>query len=146
MSANDADAKDTVQNTFEKLWKKYSTVNFENAKAFLFTTAYRDWIDQTRKIKRMHFPESLPESAINDNEQTGFEKRELINKAFMEVSSIQKSVILLRDYEGYSYEEIADITGLNISQVKVYIFRGRKKLKKAIDKIDSDPIQNIKRQ
>jgi len=130
MSANEADAKDTVQNTFEKLWKRYSEVNYERAKAFLFTTAYRDWIDQTRKIKRMHFSDDLPERP--QEADASFEEKEIIEKAFVHVSAIQKSVILLRDYEGYSYEEIADITGLNLSQVKVYIFRGRKKLQTAI--------------
>ena len=135
MSANDSDAKDTVQNTFEKLWKRYSQVEFETAKAFLFTTAYRDWIDQTRKIKRMYFSDDLPDLGTTKVDQDGFEQRELIEKAFVTISEIQKSVILLRDYEGYSYEEIADITGLNLSQVKVYIFRGRKKLQSAINTI-----------
>jgi len=135
MSANDSDAKDTVQNTFEKLWKRYSQVEYKTAKAFLFTTAYRDWIDQTRKIKRMHFSDAIPDRGVSDLHQDGFEQRELIEKAFVSISEIQKSVILLRDYEGYSYEEIADITGLNLSQVKVYIFRGRKKLQTAITSI-----------
>jgi RNA polymerase sigma-70 factor (ECF subfamily) len=45
---------------------------------------------------------------------------------------IQKSVILLRDYEGYSYEEIGNIAGLNESQVKVYIYRARLFLKEYI--------------
>ncbi len=138
MSANDSDAKDTVQNTFEKLWKRYGQVDFSTAKAFLFTTAYRDWIDQTRKIKRMYFSDDLPDAGYADTNHGGFEQRELIEKAFVQISEIQKSVILLRDYEGYSYEEIADITGLNLSQVKVYIFRGRKKLQTAINSIQED--------
>jgi len=44
---------------------------------------------------------------------------------------------LLRDYEGYSYEEIAEITGLSESQVKVYIFRGRAFLKSYIGNLES---------
>ena len=44
--------------------------------------------------------------------------------------------ILLRDYEGYNYGEIAEITGLNESQVKVYIFRARKALKTYIKRLD----------
>ncbi len=46
----------------------------------------------------------------------------------------QRSVILLRDYEGYSYREISEITGLSESQVKVYIFRARMFLKNFIGK------------
>ncbi|HPS13853.1 MAG TPA: sigma factor-like helix-turn-helix DNA-binding protein, partial [Prolixibacteraceae bacterium] len=41
-----------------------------------------------------------------------------------------------RDYEGYSYEEIGDITGLNESQVKVYIYRARVFLKNYIGQIE----------
>jgi len=50
---------------------------------------------------------------------------------------IQRSVILLRDYEGYNYEEIAEVTELTLSQVKVYIFRGRQKLKEYIGSIEA---------
>ncbi|MBT8218219.1 MAG: RNA polymerase sigma factor [Bacteroidia bacterium] len=132
LSHNEADAKDTVQNVFEKLWKKHAQVQFETAKSYLFTSAYRDWIDQTRKIKRMYFSDQLPENGTDEVATQEFENREWIEKAFVHLPEIQKSVILLRDYEGYSYEEIADITGLNLSQVKVYIFRGRKKMQSAL--------------
>ena len=46
----------------------------------------------------------------------------------MRLPEIQKTVVLLRDYEGYNYSEIAEITDLSESQVKVYIFRARKTL------------------
>jgi len=49
---------------------------------------------------------------------------------------IQRSVVLLRDYEGYSYNEIAEITGLSESQVKVYIFRARTFLKNYIGSLE----------
>jgi RNA polymerase sigma-70 factor (ECF subfamily) len=44
---------------------------------------------------------------------------------------------MLRDYEGYSYDEIAAITGLTESQVKVYIFRGRMFLKNYLGSIEA---------
>jgi len=43
---------------------------------------------------------------------------------------------MLRDYEGYAYNEIGEITGLNESQVKVYIYRARLFLKKYIGSLD----------
>jgi RNA polymerase sigma-70 factor (ECF subfamily) len=43
---------------------------------------------------------------------------------------------LLRDYEGYSYDEIGEITGLNESQVKVYIYRARISLKNYLVKME----------
>ena len=59
------------------------------------------------------------------------------HEALNTLPEIQRSVILLRDYEGYNYDEIADITGLTLSQVKVYIFRGRQKLKQYIGSIEA---------
>jgi RNA polymerase sigma-70 factor (ECF subfamily) len=48
----------------------------------------------------------------------------------------QKAVVLLRDFEGYSYREIAEITKLTEAQVKVYIFRARKTMKIYLSKME----------
>jgi RNA polymerase sigma-70 factor (ECF subfamily) len=53
----------------------------------------------------------------------------LLNEALYRLSETQRSLVLLKDYEGYSYEEIAVITSLSISQVKVYLHRARIQLK-----------------
>ena len=55
-----------------------------------------------------------------------------LNNALAQLSEVQRSVVLLRDYEGYTYDEIAQITQLTESQVKVYIFRARKKLQQIL--------------
>jgi RNA polymerase sigma-70 factor (ECF subfamily) len=62
--------------------------------------------------------------------------QEILHEALERLSEIQRSVILLRDYEGYSYQEIGEITGLSESQVKVYIYRGRVFLKNYIGKLE----------
>ena len=62
--------------------------------------------------------------------------KEILDEAIETLPEIQKSVILLRDYEGYSYKEIGDIVELTESQVKVYIFRGRLALKKYIGSME----------
>ena len=64
-------------------------------------------------------------------------KREAFFCDFFFSKETNRSVILLRDYEGYSYNEIAEITGLNEAQVKVYIYRGRLFLKKYIGSIET---------
>jgi RNA polymerase sigma factor (sigma-70 family) len=125
-----ADAEDVVQMAFERLWKHHSNIKAESAKSFLFTTAYRCMIDLIRKNKRMIFPEELPEEmeGVARDDNKSFETRELIELGLKELSEIQRSVLMLRDYEGYSYKEIAEITEITEAQVKVYIFRARKKL------------------
>ena len=60
-----------------------------------------------------------------------------MHKALATLPQVQASVILLRDYEGYSYEEIGNILNLNESQVKVYIFRGRTALKNYLKSMDN---------
>lgn len=61
-----------------------------------------------------------------------FESQEVVDRAVSILPPVQKSVILLRDLEGYSYQDIGEILGLSESQVKVYLFRGRNKIKKQL--------------
>jgi len=62
---------------------------------------------------------------------------EVLNQTVKLLPGIQRSVVLLRDYEGYSYQEIGEITGLNEAQVKVYIYRARVFLKNYIGKMET---------
>jgi RNA polymerase sigma-70 factor (ECF subfamily) len=129
---NADDAKEIVQNSFEKLWMKHQVVAFETAKSYLFTTAYHNMVDGWRSQKTttgLEYASTTVESESND-EYTG--TMEVIEKALQRISNIQRTVILLRDYEGYSYDEIGEITGLNAAQVKINIFRGRQALKEII--------------
>ena len=126
-------ARDLVQEAFLRLWERHKDVDAEKGKSWLFTTAYHAMIDYIRKQSRMetletdkHKPEAI-EYGYSD-------LKEILNKAVEQLPDMQRSVILLRDYEGYSYREIGEITGLSESQVKVYIFRARIFLKKFIGK------------
>ena len=129
-------AKDTVQDTYEKLWVKHDDVSYEKVKSYLFTTAYHTSIDLIRKEKKKVEYESTPTIDTAHFEQYS-DIREILNKAVELLPEIQKSVLLLRDYEGYSYEEVGEITGLNESQVKVYIFRARLFLKNYLVSIEN---------
>ena len=133
---NQADeAKDIVQDTFEKLWIKASDVSFEKVKSYLFSTAYHTMIDKIRKNKRISSVDEYGSlDPLYDNQYSDLS--EVLQEAIKKIPDIQRSVILLRDYEGYSYQEIAEITGLNESQVKVYIYRGRMALKKYIGSME----------
>ncbi len=128
------DANDIVQNAFEILWKKHKEVNVEKARQYLFTTAYHNMIDWIRKHKRIENHAEIEESAaVVETEYTGL--KEILAKALELLPEVQRTVVLLRDYEGYSYKEIANITSLNESQVKVYIYRARTFLKNHIGNI-----------
>jgi len=126
---SDDDAQDIVQNAFEILWKNHENVQFEKAKSYLFSTAYHNMIDHIRKRKRMDYVEEIDEAAKGGTSEVQVDVKEAIEKALQLLPEVQKNCVLLRDYEGYSYEEIGEVLNLNESQVKVYIFRARKTLK-----------------
>jgi RNA polymerase sigma-70 factor (ECF subfamily) len=131
---HEADAEDVVQTAFERLWMNHANVSFDTAKSYIFTTAYRLMIDLIRKNKRIEYTETLPETEIR-NKGENFELKELLEKGLQTLSEVQRSVLLLRDYEGYDYKEIGEIVNLNESQVKVYIFRARQKLQVFIKQV-----------
>ena len=128
-------ARDLVQDCYEKLWRNVENVNFQKVKSYLFSMAYHTMIDLIRKEKRMSIMEDhqLPED-IHFEQYSDI--GEVLDKALSYLPEIQRLVVLLRDYEGYSYDEIAKIASLTESQVKVYIYRGRVFLKNMIGKID----------
>jgi RNA polymerase sigma factor (sigma-70 family) len=128
---NSDKAKDIIQDTFEKLWINVANVNNQKVKSYIFTTAYHTMIDSIRKDKRMvSFEQASPSE--HSTSRTYSDVGEILNKAIEKLPADQKSVILLRDYEGYSYDEISEITGLSEAQVKVYIYRARVFLKEHI--------------
>ncbi len=128
-------SKDIVQDTYERLWVRIENVNYSKVKSYLFTTAYHALIDQVRKDKKQtYFDDINPQNYSHDKQYSDI--NEILHEAIERLPEDQRSVILLRDYEGYSYKEISDITGLSEPQVKVYIYRGRLFLKKYIGKIE----------
>ena len=128
-------ARDLVQDSFEKLWKNVELVSAEKAKSYLFTTAYHKMIDQTRVDKRMADWETVNMSEYSHSEQYS-DVMEKLEKGVAQLPPDQRSVLLLRDYEGYSYKEIAGMTGLSEAQVKVYIYRARVFLKEFIGSVE----------
>lgn len=128
-------ARDVVQESFSKMWEKSKEVAFEKAKSYLYSTAYHTMIDMIRKDKRMtRIEEVHMDRQVTYNDYS--DVQELLNKALETLPDIQKVVITLRDYEGYSYEEIGGVTGLTESQVKVYIYRGRVALKNYLGSVE----------
>jgi len=133
---DDERAKDIVQDCYEKLWTKIESVSFQKVKSYLFSTAYHTMIDSIRKEKNQtkYIEYSLGKGVYEEQYN---DLNEILHKMILQLPEAQRSVILLRDYEGYSYLEIAKITGFSESQVKVYIFRGRLFLKEKIGKVEN---------
>ena len=133
---NKEDSKDVVQTAFEKLWINRAQVDNARSKSFLFTVAYNQMIDHIRKSKRITYREQFNE----ENKviyQSHSSVKKILDEALQKLSETQKSLVLLKDYEGYTYQEIGKITGLSESQVKVYLHRARLQLKNYLVKAEN---------
>jgi RNA polymerase sigma factor (sigma-70 family) len=133
---DDERARDLVQDSFEKLWRIHENVNFEKVKSYLFSTAYHTLIDSVRRDSKKGDWEKVNLNSLS-TENSYSDLNEVLHRAVELLPESQRMVVMLRDYEGYSYDEISQMTGLSESQVKVYIFRARAFLKNYIGKIEA---------
>lgn len=127
-------AKDMLQDCFLKLWENRQNVHPLKIKSWLFAVAHNSLVNYWRKEDRT--------TKLNGHEHSrqvyqshNFDLKIIIDKELSKLPAIQKSILLLRDLEGYEYKEIGEILGLSDSQVKVYLFRARVKIKNSIKSI-----------
>jgi len=125
------DAKDAVQEVFVK----YA----ENENAFKRNCSYKTWLlVLTRnycynKIKSKGFNNvRIEDQTFNKTYETDYDTRITIREALIKLNSEDNELIYLREYEGYSYKEIAEITEQSLENVKIKIFRARKKLREIL--------------
>lgn len=133
---SEEDAKDIVQSSFEKMWINKETVENVKCKSFLFTVAYNTMIDHIRKNKRMVLKDDFVKTAQGSNNQQQNIKR-ILQEALSRLNERDRSLVMLKDYEGYNYAEIGEITNLNESQVKVYLHRARLQLREYLVKVEN---------
>ena len=126
MTGNTADAEDLMQDSFAVLWSHRKEISSEKAKSYLFTTAYRRFIDKMRHDKYLTRSDTLPEQSVYSEYS---DVKEILNSILERLPQNQRSAVLLRDYEGYSYDEISQILDLTLAQVKILIFRARVAIK-----------------
>ncbi len=129
-------ARDVVQEAFLKMWEKAATITGSKAKSYLYTTAYHTMIDTIRREKRYTSEDQVGDQIFSSRSQYS-DLKEVIDEAFTKLNEVQRTVLLLRDYEGYSYKEIGEIVNLTDDQVKVYIFRARMNMKKYIGSLET---------
>jgi RNA polymerase sigma factor (sigma-70 family) len=127
-------AEDLLQDCFLRLWENRNKVDKLKIKSWLFAVAHNSMINYMKKDHR------TTNLFSNVNNQVVYQKHRfdlkiIIDAALNKLPAIQKSILLLRDLEGYEYKEIAEILDLNESQVKVYLFRARLKIKNSIKSI-----------
>ncbi len=125
---------DIVQECFLKLWQNRQSVDNLKIKSWLFSVAHNTMINYLNKNKRFVALDDSPES-LKVSQHHDFDTKAIIDQALSQLPAIQKSILLLRDLEGYEYKEIAAILNINETQVKVYLFRARLKVKNSLKSI-----------
>lgn len=124
-------SEDAVQEAFAKLWEQRENISVEKGLGFLLTVARRYLIDCFRHdavVTRVHEELSKNSETVTENRATGLSD-EMLN-ALNQLPEIQRSIMQLRDVEGYSYKEIAEMLKISDQQVQVYLFRARVNMKK----------------
>ena len=128
-------SQDLVQEGLAKLWIHRAKVTLDHAPAFLYKVVYNKMIDDTRKNKRTQLSGAVPEKSIQTS--AALEHKDILEQAFGQLDDKQKQIIMLRDWQGYSYREIGEILDYNESLVKVHLFRARKKMRAIINQLNT---------
>ena len=153
---NHNDAEDIAQQVFAKIYFSIRSFDFRSS---LLTWIYKITVNECydylrkKKVRKLVYEsdfseeESLKmentESAIDRNVpvDTSLAQRDLVNKLLSKISEEDRSLILLKEVEGHSVEELAHMTGMNENTIKVKLFRARQKLLKAAQRLTRLPGQ-----
>ncbi|MBS1583294.1 MAG: RNA polymerase sigma factor [Bacteroidetes bacterium] len=121
-------ARDIVQDCYLRLWVHRHRVEAAKVRPFLFITAHNLIVDRSRRHKYVtRYDDGHENILITHQPKAGV--AEVIDRALDTLTPTQRSLVLLRDLEGYSYQDIAAITGLGLTKVKVYLFRARRAMR-----------------
>jgi RNA polymerase sigma-70 factor (ECF subfamily) len=138
------DAEDVVQEIWLRLWDKREQIgNIRSVEAFAFTMTRNLCLDKF-KLKKPTYYDDREEGAYRyeeaDHDPDPHSSLELkdtmerVNQIIGRLPEQQQTLLQMRDVEGLEYEEIADITGLEINAIRVNISRARKKVRETIQK------------
>lgn len=138
-----AEAEDVVQDTMIRVWNKRDEWSeFDSVEAYCLTVCKNLAIDRSQKMVSQSVEltpdlEQSPDASGPYEELVNQEQISLIHKLINELPETQKLIMQLRDIEGQSYKEIANVLQLSEDQVKVNLFRARQKIKQRYSDIDN---------
>jgi RNA polymerase sigma-70 factor (ECF subfamily) len=135
-------AKDIVQSIYLKLWnKKNELKKFTNKEAYVIRMAKNACLDKIKLTKNTidvaHYHN--PVNPDYDNAESAY----IVKKIISTLPDLQKRIIELRDIEGFTFEEISEILGLSINNIRPSLSIARKKVREEFKKIYSYGLQEI---
>lgn len=130
LCANHAEAEDITSETFVRAWNATGEIRAVTAKSYLFAIARNCYLEKLRRgARQTQLDETMPDSTANPYADA--ERRIELNRvlgALQQLPEVDRTVLLLRVQEEWSYQEIADAVQISLSAVKVKIHRARLKL------------------
>lgn len=140
MIGNDEDSKDILQEVFISVYKKIDGFREESSlKTWLFRIASNKTIDFLRREKRFK-AEELPETLNAKSNPLKYTerslKKELINIALSKLKDEEREIVILKELDGFTFKEIAEIKDLPENTVKTKLYSSLKKLRKIILEIE----------
>ena len=136
-TADGDNAWDVVQDALVALWTHRAEVEPMKAKGWLVRVMYRQLVDQHRRESRFRHMAPVLVGEEWYSQHDSFELHDAMQKALEQLPEQHRAILLLKDLEGYQYKEIAQITGLEESQVTGILYRARVNLKKAYIKLNT---------
>ena len=138
-----AEAEDIVQDTLIRVWdKRDEWSQMDSVEAYCLTITRNLAIDRSQKKEAQNVeltPETqeMPDASVPDRQMERDEQLSIVQRLLNELPEKQRSIVQLRDIEGKSYKEIAEVLGLTEEQVKVNLFRARQRIKTKYNEINN---------
>jgi RNA polymerase sigma-70 factor (ECF subfamily) len=148
------DVEDIAQQVFAKIYLSVRNFDFRSS---LITWIYKITVNECfdylrkRKVRKLVYESDLSEDEVRRVENsepsvdrtapadTSLAQRDYVVKLLARVSEEERSLLMMKEVEGYSVEELAAKTGMNENTIKVKLFRARQKLVKAAQRLDRAP-------
>jgi RNA polymerase sigma-70 factor (ECF subfamily) len=149
------DVEDIAQQVFSKVY--FSIRNFD-FRSSLITWIYKITVNECfdylrkKKVRKLVYESDLSEDEARRVENTepavdrqvpvdqNLARRDYVVKLLTRVSEEERTLLMLKEVEGRSVEELAEMTGMNENTIKVKLFRARQKLVKAAQRLDRSPV------
>ena len=141
MVGNEMDAEDIMQELAIRIWKRREAFKvLENPEAWCMTVVRNLAVDKLRNRKKRQYIEVTEAYDVSDNNRDPYEQvvaedmMETLRKWMNQLPENQRMTLHLREVEGLTYQEIAEICDMSLEQVKSNIFRGRQALRMLLEK------------
>jgi RNA polymerase sigma-70 factor (ECF subfamily) len=137
---NREEAEDVSQEVLIRLWKNYQNIKAQGVPAWITRVTRNACIDAIRKRKRYNKmvkaeedvdsrPGSVPTGGGRQSILDKIEFRDRLEKALAELDEPYRTIVILREIQEMTYEEISKMVEMPLNTVKVYLHRGRKALR-----------------